>query len=783
MTTDSALSYHPTESLILPTKRRFFPFKIPNFHQQLRNYISTADPDRIYVVVDRVIYAVHISTEKRETLAVIPFEPKCLAAGNGWVAVGGSDNGECAFVSVTDRNGRVQDGAGSTISQSSDVDSALPIDLESSSRSSPSWLAGEEPGASRDAGRREMPDVRLHKFGGSIVNSVTIHRLPGDAKGSTDEDIAVLSNNDKTVTIYSLTRSKVIKILHHQACMNYAIMSPDSSILAAVGDETRAYFYDVSRDPNSTALTESGERFSGWNWDLLSCVEMDIGTRFDDGCCFSIAFSQFSRLCAIGSQSGVITVFDVKTLRCEPNAKSSVICHFDSSRPSCNGGAVRCMTFAPEPWDLLVWLEEKGRAGIADVRQAFVRRQILNLDMNEPGIQEIRTEPLLDDSVALGFDLDSRFSLESRNEVDAAQRAILDSAENPSNERRGASSDNLPLRDSLIHDLSERERLIVEFLNTARWTSRLEDGLAERRARTNANPQPVPRSRFQGSTDVPNRASRPTSPLRQGEPSPEMPRETHPAHAAALNRRQNVRRQSSVVLSHDNPEAGNRTQETSDPNLDPQPSITLTWTASPSEIHSATLEHPQRSSESSSSDPSSSNNEASASNQRLRMIGRPTANFDYSTTATDSTLRPRTHQQSHSRSRRSGRQDGTSEARHEPSRLSSSELETNVAALERLRRQRQIINEAHNRNNQRERYRQQVLGSDQSRSSRWMRSILDELPDRSLGAAYRDQDTGSTAGIGWGADGRTLYIATVDGIFEYQLNIRDRKTFPVVSYR
>lgn len=535
--------------------------------------------------------------------------------------------------------------------------------------------------------------------------------------------------------------------------MNFAIMSPDSSILAAVGDETRAYFYDVSRDTEATILTESGEKLCGWNWDLLSCVEMDIGTRFDDGCCFSIAFSQFSRLCAIGSQSGVITVFDIQTLRRESNARNSVICHFNSSRLSCNGGAVRCMTFAPEPWDLLVWLEEKGRAGIADVRQDFVRRQILHLDMNEPGIQEIRTEPLLDDSAALGFDRDSPFSLESHNEVGAAQRAILDSIENPSNEQRGPSSDDMPLRDSLIHDLSERERLIVEFLNTARWTSTLEEGLPDQRARANAHPQPVPRSRFQGATDIPNRISRPTSPLRHGEPSPGVPRETHPAHASSLNRRHNARRQSSVVLSHDNSDTRNRSQETGD---EAQPSITLTWTASPSEIQSATPSNPQRSSDLSSNDLGSSSTEASSVTQPQRMIGRPSANFDYSNTTSDSTLRPRTHQQSHSRHRRSGRQDGTSEARLEPSRLSSSEMVTNVAALERLRRQRQIINEAHSRNNQRERYRQQLLGSEQSRSSRWMRSILDELPDRSLGAGYRDQDTGSTAGIGWGADGRTL---------------------------
>ncbi|THC97226.1 hypothetical protein EYZ11_003279 [Aspergillus tanneri] len=537
-------------------------------------------------------------------------------------------------------------------------------------------------------------------------------------------------------------------------------MSPDSTILAAVGDETRAYFYDVTRDFNATTLIESGDKLTGWNWELIRCIEMDIGTRFDDGCCFCIAFSQFSRLCAIGSQSGVITIFDVKTIRdifCEPNGKNS-------------------------PWDLLVWLEERGRAGIADVRQAFVRRQILQLDMDEPGIQEVRTEPLLDDSAVLGFDLNSRFSLESRQEVDAAQRAILDSIEGPSTDPRAGTSDNSPLRDSLIHNLTERERLIVEFLNTARWTSRLEEGLAERRVRSNANPPPVPRSRFQSSTDAPNRTSRPTSPLRHNELSRDLPREAQPATESS-NRRQNAGRQSSVVLSQGNSEAGNRTPESGSSNMDPQPSIALTWTASPAEMQSTISDNRQRSRDSSAAgDPSSSSSETNAVDQPQGGFGRPSANFDYPTTTTGSATRQRTHQRSHSRNRGPERQESTSEIRHEPFRLSNTELRTNVAA-ERLRRQRQMINDARNRNSQGERFRQQLPGYDQPRSSRWMHSILDELPDRSLGVGYRDQDTGSTAGVGWGADGRTLYIATVDGIFEYQLNVRDRKTFPIVSYR
>ncbi|RAL03418.1 uncharacterized protein BO80DRAFT_442552 [Aspergillus ibericus CBS 121593] len=782
MTTDS-LAYHPTESLILPNKRRFFPFKIPNFHQQLRNYISTADPDRIYVVVERVIYSIHVSSQKRETIAVIPFEPKCLAAGYGWIGVGGAENGECAFVRLSsDRSARVR--ADTPAFQPSDVDSALPIELEPPARISPPWLPGDEPGPARHGGRRQAPEVQLHKFGGSIVNSVTFHRLPGDGKELADEDVAILSNNDKTVTVYSLGRSKVLRVIDHPACMNYAIMSPDSTLLAAVGDETSAYFYKVARNLDEVTVTDNGDKVCGWNWSLLRCIEMDIGTRFDDGCCFTIAFSQFSRLCAIGSQSGVITVFDVRSIRDiihQPDGNNAIICHFNSSRPCCNGGAVRCMAFAPEPWDLLVWLEDKGRAGIADVRQAFIRRQILELDMNEPDMQEVRTEPLLDDLI---FELDSRVSPDTRHELDVAQRAILDSLEGSPYNQGAAGSDNSPLSESLIQDLTERERLIVEFLNTARWTSRMEDGLAERRARANAHPHPAVRPRFHGSTEEASRASRFTSPPRHGDAGRDLYREEPQTEAG--DRRQHARRQGSILLTPGNNEASSRTPETGLANIDPQPSITLSWTASPSEMYPNASEALPHAADSSSSDPSSSGNELGSATRTQGTTNRPSANFDYSNITADLLPRPRNHQRSRSGHRRPERQDSTPEALHDTPRLSSTELRASVA-VERIRRQRQNLTEVHNqmqtRHSQRDqRYRQQPWGFEQTRSPRWIRNVLNELPDRSLGVG-RDQEPGSTAGIGWGADGRTLYIATVDGIFEYQIDVTDRKTFPVTTYR
>ena len=37
-----------------------------------------------------------------------------------------------------------------------------------------------------------MPEFELHKFGGSIVNSVTIHQFPSDREGIASEDVMVV---------------------------------------------------------------------------------------------------------------------------------------------------------------------------------------------------------------------------------------------------------------------------------------------------------------------------------------------------------------------------------------------------------------------------------------------------------------------------------------------------------------------------------------------------------------------------------------------------------------
>jgi hypothetical protein len=541
----------------------------------------------------------------------------------------------------------------------------------------------------------------------------------------------VNSNNDRTVTVYSLTRAKVLKVLHHPTCMNYATISPDSKLLTAVGDENRAYFYEIVRDLESVGVTDTNQKVTGWEWELIQCLELDIGPRADDACCFTVAFSPSSRLCAIGSQSGIITVIDVPSIwgtSGDSEDDTPVICQFSASRSCAEGGAVRCMAFSPEPWDLLVWLEGHGRAGVADVRQGFLRRQILHLDADEPSMEEVYTDYLTDDleRPRLGEEL---FDQPTRTRIDDDDLQI---------ERNTEDTEHSSLRESVMHDLTERERLIMEFLNTARWTSRLEEGLTERPERSAAvsglhPPHPVARTRHQGSTDGATRTHRPTSPLHPYDHS-DVSRDSHLGRAAS-----NPRRQGSVVLSQ-----GNRSSETASVHPDRQSNI-LNYSTSPSELPSLTSEILSRA----GVDSDLIHNE----------IGTPSEANGSSNPSLDLHGLTRRSQRSSSIPRRVDRPPtGASEQRrYDTSRLTTYEIRANVAA-ERLRRQRQIANEVHNRSFEREqRHRQQLLGFEQTHSPHWIRNIINELPDRSGQNSADEPD--STAGVGWGADGRTLWVS------------------------
>lgn len=568
--------------------------------------------------------------------------------------------------------------------------------------------------------------------------------------------ILVASNNDRTVTVYSLTHALVVKVFHHPFCMNYATVSPDSSLLAAVGDENRAYFYTITRDWElSSSKDKETEKIMTWGWELTRCVEMDIGSRVDDACCFTIAFSPSSHLCAIGSQSGFITVLDVHLVH-HSDSETAVICQFPASRSCHEGGAVRCMTFSPEPWDLLVWLEGHGRAGVADVRQAFLRRQTLYLDTNEPLLQKVHTERLLDNDPEGSLSDDDDLEIEPPVGTDADESL------------NGRTGDGNGLRDSLIQDLGDRERLILDFLNAARWTARAEESFTERPdrpdrperperpSRAGLHPQVVARTRHHGSTDGATRTSRPTSPRHSYETA-DGSLESHIDRAGSDRSSFQPRRQSSVILSQ-----GSRSPEVGSSNQERQ-SNSLRWTASRSaELTTIQADVMHRL----SSDPDVLSDDFH-SREFFDLPPRPTDDsgpsleFEY----TPETPRRRP-QRSSSIPRRPERLSHIEflarERRFDPARASTYEIRANVAA-ERLRRQRRMANAVHERSSDRDNVRslerehlhRQIAGLEQANSA-WVRNVISELPERSLIHGPGAEEPDSTAGVGWGADGRTL---------------------------
>lgn len=552
-------------------------------------------------------------------------------------------------------------------------------------------------------------------------------------------------NNDKTVSIYSLTRQEMIETLHHPLCMNYAIISPDSNLLVAVGDDHRVHFYRVTPCPKKrVSVPERGRVLCGWTWPILRTVELEFDSHYNDRCCFSIAFSPSSHLCAIGSQSGIVSVFDVKgVLDRDPedrDGREDVVCVFRSSRPSFEGGAVRSMSFSPRPWDLLVWVEEHGRVGVADIRQAFSRRQIIALDLEDPELERVRVEAR--------DELDHPDNSDSEPE-NRADYQFEDVSDTPGASRRNASlmdTERQAVRENLTRELNDREGRIINFLNTAQWASTIEEGPQARLARL------LSPSSHSNSPSGPQAGNR--SPLSSSPPERSTSRREPPADAnMGRPRGGQQRRRSSAALSQDTSTASSSSVNASGSALVPHPTITLTWTESPSQVLRS--ESPVETSGSNNAGPSvttrgiepfrtssSSSSGRSQGTQRARVLldralGIPASNAPGQ--------QQRTHR-ARSIPRRADRPE-TARDRHETA-LAAERLRLHRLAAEDSRGDSRRIRDAEEQQLRRMRESEQVRITPWLRNDRGLYSARERERQRELGVG--------TAGIGWGEDGHTL---------------------------
>ena len=352
----------------------------------MRHYISSPDKDDIYYASGNEVYHLNTLSRKRKHLATLPFEARCTASGFGWICIGGEEDGHFAAIKLE----------GSSPLRSVQVDAPLPLDQWQPQRGPP-----------------RTANVKLERIGEEIVNSISIHQIH-DEETHLYDVVAVLTNNDKTVRVYSLPQALETCVLDLPFPMNHASISPDGTTLVAVGDSNQAFFYTRTLSQPPPQIPKPHNRLNTTNvtWDLAHIVHLRAGDPTSQPGYFTTAWSPNGSLAALGSEGGYITVFDMEIFaQCASDeAEDAIVATIPSTRPNIvaalHPGAVRSMIFSPEPWDLLIWAEDQGRVCIGDLRTGLKTKQVIELKLDEEGLKKIELEDIVSEDLAEGDHLE-----------------------------------------------------------------------------------------------------------------------------------------------------------------------------------------------------------------------------------------------------------------------------------------------------------------------------------------------------------------------------------------
>jgi hypothetical protein len=242
--------------------------------------------------------------------------------------------------------------------------------------------------------------VKSTNIGHEIVNCVTLWFPKPDLKDQTyEKPVAVLSNNDHSVAIVDLEGFEVLETLKLDDCVNRAVISPDGQLLIAIGDDPYMHVYHRKQQVGVQKSTSGPKSFKP-EWIKCQRVQLQgqcLSDKSDMRGSFAAAFSPSGRYLAVGTQYGIISVFETGCLA-TPGEDPPVLT-FETSRPNQRAGAVRALEFSPQPFDLLAWTENNGRAGVADIRRCFMSRQILVIDPNADGVDQVGVIERSDDLV------------------------------------------------------------------------------------------------------------------------------------------------------------------------------------------------------------------------------------------------------------------------------------------------------------------------------------------------------------------------------------------------
>jgi WD40 repeat protein len=360
-------------------------------HWQLRSLVSSPEQNIIYYPSGTNVVALNTKTREREIVTKLSFSPRCLTASKDWLCCGG-DQGIYTAVCLDDGV------SGLEPTQGAEPDSRLPLDLEPPRQSIPI----EGPSTSRRSrGQNRPAAAEVRKVGTEIVNCITLWSPSENASNVAYKvPVAVVSNNDCTVSVLNVRTSETLEKLTLPDFVNRSVMSPDGRLLATICDDPFLYIHE--RKQKSELRKDRFETKSGLSYDWLLAGRIQLegqyqGDKSTMRGSFAACFSRSGKYLAIATQYGLISVFDTESL---PDPGSLLVV-FTSSRPGGENGAIRAMEFSPGPFDLLAWTEASGRVGVADVRTLFLSRQRLDIDSHASGVERViisdrAVEPMID---------------------------------------------------------------------------------------------------------------------------------------------------------------------------------------------------------------------------------------------------------------------------------------------------------------------------------------------------------------------------------------------------
>ncbi|KUJ10246.1 uncharacterized protein LY89DRAFT_723506 [Mollisia scopiformis] len=391
MAVKSESLHHATEALILPQPRKFYRAAVETSHWQLRSLISSPESHIVYYPSGSEVFSLNTKTQEREVIAKLPFLPRCLIASKDWLCCG-AESGQYVSISLKDR----AEDRNLIFSGEADPDERLPLDLDPTRRST----TREANSSIRRSPSRPLQPTPI-KIGTEIVNCVTLWS-PGEmvSEKAYDIPVAVVANNDCTVSIVNVRDSEVLEKLTLPDFVNRSVISPDGEILVTICDDPFLYIHQRTEKIGFRKQRFGTKDVQRYEWVLAGKIQLE-GQRTTDKSenrgSFTACFSPSGRYLAVATQYGVISIFDAQRL----TDHDSLLVIFTTSRPGASNGAVRSMEFSPAPFDLLAWTEHSGRIGVADVRSLFYSRQLIRINSDGEGVETVnvsdrRTESFID---------------------------------------------------------------------------------------------------------------------------------------------------------------------------------------------------------------------------------------------------------------------------------------------------------------------------------------------------------------------------------------------------